>query len=215
MKGSLLCIGAGPGLGYRTALRFAREGYRPILAARSLERLGRMAGEIERETGVGCAVEKTDAANARELAALADKYGKETEILFYNAAILRPQSLPDATDESLERDMAVDLTGALVSVRNILPHMTANGRGTILLTGGGFALAPLPGYLALSVGKAGIRCLCQALFDELKKINIHIATVMIKKAMKEEDGDQRKVAEMFWKIFSQPKDVWSLEEIYE
>jgi hypothetical protein len=41
--------------------------------------------------------------------------------------------------------------------------MTERGSGTILFTGGGFALEPHPEYLSLSIGKAGIRALAHGL----------------------------------------------------
>ncbi|MDE7371382.1 MAG: SDR family NAD(P)-dependent oxidoreductase [Desulfovibrio sp.] len=215
MKGSILCIGVGPGIGFATALRFATEGYSPILAARNEDKLKKFAAEITARTGRDCEVHVVDAASSAQLASLIDKYGEQTEILFYNAAILRPQSISEATDASLENDMAVDLTGALISVRNILPYMKRKGHGSIFLTGGGFAESPAAEYLALSVGKAGLRCLCHALFDELRKCHIQIASILVRKVVEQAQGDPQKIADLFWAMFSRPQQEWSWEEIYE
>ena len=56
----------------------------------------------------------------------------------------------------------VNIGGALVAAQAVAPKMSERGLGTILLTGGGFALQPLPDYLSLSIGKAGIRALAMS-----------------------------------------------------
>ncbi|WP_165078370.1 MULTISPECIES: SDR family NAD(P)-dependent oxidoreductase [unclassified Desulfovibrio] len=214
MKGAILCIGVGPGIGFNTAMRFALEGYTPILAARNTDKLKEFAAAISEKTGRKCQTESMDAGHASSVAALIEKYGSETEILFYNAAILRPQSIFEATDASLENDVAVDLTGAMISIRNILPFMREKGHGSIFLTGGVLALFPSPEYLVLSAGKAGIRSLCQALFDNLRELNIHIGSIQVRKEVQAAERDPQKIAELFWKMFSQPKEKWTWEETY-
>ena len=47
--------------------------------------------------------------------------------------------------------------------------MGERGSGTILLTGGGFSLAPNPEYISLSIGKAGVRAMTLGMFESLKQ----------------------------------------------
>ena len=61
-----LVAGVGDGLGGAIARRFARAGYTTVLVARSLDRLSRIAGEIESAGGRGIAY----AADVREEAAV-------------------------------------------------------------------------------------------------------------------------------------------------
>ena len=57
--------------------------------------------------------------------------------------------------------------------------MEKRGAGTILLTGGAFALSPNAEYLSLSIGKTAIRCMAEALFAQLSAKGIHIATLTV------------------------------------
>lgn len=211
----LFCsIGTGPGIGMQTALRFAKEGYHPLLAARNENRLDSMAREICECTGMDAMTAVLDAADNKQISALMDTYGADIQVLHYDAAVLRPQYIEDATAESLAGDMQVNLTGVLVAVRAVLPYMRQHGGGSILLTGG-FALFPSSEFLTLSIGKAGVRCLCQALFSDLAKENVHIASITVKKIVQAGEGDPERIAGIFWKLHQQPRRAWTWEEIYE
>lgn len=211
----LFCsIGTGPGIGLQTALRFAREGFQPLLAARNAKRLDSMAREIRECTGMDAVIAVLDAADNGQIAALMERWGTEIEVLHYNAAVLRPQCLEDATADSLAEDMQVDIIGALVAVKAVMPHMRQRRSGTILLTGGGFALFPSREFLVLSMAKAGIRCLCQALFPDLAQDNVHIASVLVKKAVEASQGDPERIADVFWNLYQQPRQAWTWEESF-
>lgn len=92
--------------------------------------------------------------------------------------------------------------------------MTDSGAGTILLTGGGFALQPSPDYLSLSIGKAGIRALAQGLFDSLKGKGVHVATVTVAAFVKPGSPAAEKVGELFWSLHAQPQASWTVEAIF-
>jgi NAD(P)-dependent dehydrogenase (short-subunit alcohol dehydrogenase family) len=57
--------------------------------------------------------------------------------------------------------------------------MQARSRGSILFTGGGFALYPSPQAPALSLGKASIRALALILAQELAPAGVRVGTVTI------------------------------------
>ena len=213
MEKIFLSIGTGPGIGLETAVRFAREGWRPVLAARHPERLEEMATAIKQSTGAEAAAYKFDAGAPGQAAALAGRLGG-IGVLHYNAACLRPGRLEELSEQELAQDLQTDLTGALWALKAVLPGMRSRRQGTVLLTGGGLALAPSSGYLTLSVAKAGMRCLCQALFPELAADGVHIATVTVKKAVQAGGADTRAVAELFWKLHSQPRGDWTWEESF-
>ena len=86
--------------------------------------------------------------------------------------------------------------------------MEQRRKGTILLTGGGLALAPSAEYLSLSIGKAGIRCLAQALFPQLSAKGIHIATVTVTTTVNPGSEQATGVAEAFWDLHAEPKGRW-------
>lgn len=90
--------------------------------------------------------------------------------------------------------------GALVAVQAVAPFMFERGEGSILLTGGGFALNPLPEFLSLSIGKAGIRALAQGLFEEFKSKGVHIATVTVSTTVTPGSREAEAVADHFWAL---------------
>ena len=89
--------------------------------------------------------------------------------------------------------------------------MEERRKGTVLLTGGGFALSPNAEYLTLSIGKAGIRCMVEALFPQLAAQGIHIATLTVMRVVSPGSEDAMEAAEAFWKLYSQPEGQWEWE----
>jgi NADP-dependent 3-hydroxy acid dehydrogenase YdfG len=93
-------------------------------------------------------------------------------VLHYNAASMRKATLPDQPLDTFVEDLAVNIGGALVAAQAAAPKMSERGSGSILLTGGGFALEPNPEYLSLGIGKAGIRALAHGLFESFREKSI-------------------------------------------
>ncbi len=213
---NFLSIGTGPGIGYETAARFAREGYRVILSARNLQKLEALATRLK-ETNAQVAIETVDASNATSVTALIQKvehtYG-QIDVLHYNAANLRQSSIEAQPADSFVSDLAVNIGGALAAVQALKPKMEGRGEGAILLTGGGLALYPHPDYLSLSIGKAGIRSLVLGLFETAKEKNLHIATVTVATFVNPDSQEAKDIAEQFWLLHAQPKDSWLSEVVY-
>jgi short-subunit dehydrogenase len=101
----------------------------------------------------------------------------------------------------------------LAAVQAAEPTMTARKAGSVLLTGGGFALHPHPDYLSLSIGKAGIRALAQGLFEPFKDRNVHVATVTVAGFVTNE-SDAAAVGDAFWTLHAQPAGSWEVETVY-
>jgi short-subunit dehydrogenase len=89
---------------------------------------------------------------------------------------MRQATLAEHPRDTFNIDLAINIGGALVAAQSVAPKMSERDAGTILPTGGGFALEPNPEYLSLSIGKAGIRAMAHALFQSLKEKGIHVAT---------------------------------------
>src|SRR3954471_23167125 len=95
----LLLVGAGPGLGSAVARRFAREGYRLTLVARSEATSAALADEL-RTTGAAVAILQADAGDPESLrAALAPLYSAAGApgVVIYNAALMLPDELLTVT----------------------------------------------------------------------------------------------------------------------
>jgi short-subunit dehydrogenase len=216
---TLLVIGSGPGIGYATAERFAREDYRIVLSSRSINKLQAQALRLG---GLGTSVTlvEADAGKPGQIHDLVQRLAAEGPLtLLYNAGVLRydssgkllPLALAEHSAAELQSDMTINLTSALVAVRAAAAAMTARGEGTILLTGGGFGIEPSPDFLPISIGKAGIRAIAKAMFVPLKEAGVHIATVTVGRLVSPGSEDARVIAEAFWTMSSAPKDDWTWE----
>ncbi|SFM97680.1 SDR family oxidoreductase [Methylobacterium pseudosasicola] len=211
-----LIIGAGPGIGLATAERFAREGFRVVLASRDADRTRTLAAGL-RDKGL-VAEERTvdasrDASVAGLVAEVAASFGL-IDVLHYNAAALRNQTVADQPGETFNADLAVNIGGALSAVRAVAPAMAARGAGTILLTGGGFGLEPNPDFLSLSIGKAGIRALALGQFEPFRAQGVHIASVTVVAQIKPGSAEATAVGEHFWRLHAQAPDAWTPEATF-
>jgi NAD(P)-dependent dehydrogenase (short-subunit alcohol dehydrogenase family) len=181
MKPACLIVGAGPGIGQSVALAFARAGYDIALAARSTDKLKSFQPAIEKAGAASRAysADAGDEGSLRQLFASVRKDFGDPDVLVYNPAahgVGKPTALKV---EQVEADFRVNVAGALVCAQEAAPAMRTRGRGTILLTGGGFAYEPAANYTSLSLGKAALRNLTFSLAQELGAHGIHVATVTV------------------------------------
>ena len=213
---TFLSIGAGPGMGFATAERFATEGFQIVLTARNSSNTHQLAEKLKAR-GYSAEAQTLDSSNPEAIVKLVEEVEKRhgsIDVLHYNAAAMRKATLFDQPRDSFVGDLAVNIGGALAAAQAVGSKMEARKSGAILLTGGGFALAPSPDYLSLSIGKAGIRALALALFEPLREKGIHVATVTVATFVSAESKEAEGVAEQFWRLYSQPKETWTAEVQY-
>jgi short-subunit dehydrogenase len=213
---TFLSIGSGPGMGLSTAERFAIEGFQVVLSARNAAKMQELADQL-RAKGHNVEARTVDAGDPSSVASLITDVEKQfgsIDVLHYNAASIRKATIEEQPRGTFVSDLAVNIGGALVAAQAVLPTMSERGSGTILLTGGGFALEPNPEYLSLSIGKAGIRAMAHGLFESLKEKGIHVATVTVAALVSPGSNDAAAVAEHFWQLHNQPKGSWTAELKY-
>lgn len=213
---TFLSIGSGAGIGTATADRFAREGFRLVLTSRSPANLAARAKHLKAK-GYAVEVKAADAGDLASIAALV----QETEarlgaidVLHFNAASMRSATIENQPADTFVQDLTINVGAALVATQAAAAAMLKRGDGAILLTGGGFALAPHPDYLSLSIGKAGIRALTHALFSGFKERGVHIGSVTVGTIVAAESTEAAGVAQAFWELYSQPRSAWSPEVAY-
>lgn len=217
---TILIIGAGPGIGLATAERFAREGFRIVLAARNTDKLKDMSGTLAGH-GADVISEIVEIRDAAAVDGLVSRYAPDIDVLHYNAGVLRYQEgqlrtdpLGDLAVDTIEDDVSVNVTGALAALRAALPAFYDRGSGSILLTGGGLGTAPHPDLLTLSVGKAGIRAMAQGLFEVSRNHGVHVGVVTVAKLVNPSSSEADDVAELFWGLHAQPQREWVWERLY-
>ena len=214
MAGLFLGIGAGPGIGLSTARRFATKGFRVVLAARKVERLEALADDLRRGPNAGVEIASVDCSDSLQVGELVDRYAPDLEVIHYNAAVVRTQSLREQSLASIAEDIEVDIASALVAVKQAAEAMLVLRRGSILLTGGILGVKPVSNLLTLSVGKAGLRCAAEALFPGFAAQGVHIAVLTIGTGIAAGSKNAEAVGDAFWRLHAQARDQWAWEASY-
>ncbi|MEA5449015.1 SDR family NAD(P)-dependent oxidoreductase [Leptolyngbya sp. CCNP1308] len=197
-------VGMGEGNGMAIARRFASEGFTIAMVARNEDKLKGYQSTLQTE-GIISHYYLADAGDEAALTAAFEAIQTQLGtpgVLIYNAAVPRMESVLQTSYDTLVNDFKANVAGAIACVQSILPAMQAEQKGTLLFTGGGFALYPDPNFVSLSLGKAGIRVLASTLHAALKDSPIKVGTVTICGTV---NGDDPKyssalIAEEYWKL---------------
>ncbi|MCX5535121.1 SDR family NAD(P)-dependent oxidoreductase [Streptomyces sp. NBC_00006] len=180
---TIAIIGAGPGLGAAVARRFGREGFSVALISRTKENVEALAAGLSAE-GIearGYTADVQDrSALAGALAAAAEDLGP-IDVLQYSPVPRRDFLRPvlETTADDLGAATEFSILGPAVAVRQVLPAMTEQGRGTILLVNGGSAARPNGNVAGTSVAFAGESAYGQLLHEALAERNIHVGQLII------------------------------------
>lgn len=213
-----IVAGAGPGVGAAVARRFAAGGFRVALIARDAARLAAIAEPIVAAGGAAAAysADLSDHAAVRGvLAAVAAEHGRPTAFV-WNAAVWDETPALSLDPGEFDRQMRLGLTAALTGIQTVAPSMAAGGGGSILLTGGGLALAPQYGTMApaLTAVKSALRGFAHASAPEFAARGLRLGTVTI--AGKVEPGgpfDPDRIAEAFWAMHASDPAV--VEHVFD
>lgn len=214
-QGTAVVVGAGPGIGTAMAVRYARAGYRTVGFARSEASLTALRA-MAAQHGVEVDARAADAADTDALTAALTQVAADhgpVRAALYNAADLSRGRMRDVTAEQLNASLAVNVVGAQTLIQTVRGPMADAGGGTILLTGGGLALAPSPVFAPLSIGKAALRTLAHVAARDLDREGIHLATLTIQ-GFVVEDGPitPARVADALWALHGQQRDAgWDVE----
>lgn len=209
MSRALLIVGAGPGIGEATAERFGREGWTIVLAARSPRTLDPMVSRLIGQ-GVdahGLVIDATDSEAVRAGLRIADRLSGGLSAVLYNAAKVRQQDLFSMTDAEVDSDLAVNVTGGLHVIR-ATAGLFEGRAGTILVTGGGLALAPHADWASLGLGKAALRNVVQGLVPALAERNIRIAMATVAALVAPASAEAAGVADTLWTLATDPDAGW-------
>jgi len=169
--------GAAQGMGLAIARRFVEEGARVVAADINLDSLREGLGELgDKVLPVVCNV--ADSASVAEAVNLAEKHFGRLDILVNNAGVGGLDSFLDTPDESWQRVIGVNLTGAFYCARESARLMVKGGAGgsiinlssTSALTGEG------PNHYCAS--KAGIMGLTRGIARELAGHGIRVNTLV-------------------------------------
>ena len=174
-----LVTGAGRGIGRAVAAAFAREGALVVLAARSTRELASLQRDIEAAGGRALAV-PTDVRQEPAVAALVSRALAESgriDCLVTAAGLAAFGPVADAKTEDWDQLMAVNLRGAFLCCRAVLPAMTAQGRGTIINIGSVVTSRTLPGSGAYTAAKYGLLGFSRVLAEEMRTHGVRVGVL--------------------------------------
>jgi NAD(P)-dependent dehydrogenase (short-subunit alcohol dehydrogenase family) len=218
--------GVGPGLGASLARRFAREGCRVALLARSPEFITELAGELRRKRTKALAI-PTDIGQADQVTEAFGSIRQQlgtVDVLINNASASGPFAQPfiKIPSDSFSRGWRIGVLGAFLCSQAVVPDMLKKGAGCILFTG---ATSSVRGAaITFSSAKFALRGLAQALARELWPKGIHVAHTIIDGVIRDREIglgiDDRTgeplmnpaaIAEAYWVLAEQDRSAWTLE----
>lgn len=169
LSGKIAVItGAGSGIGRATALRFAAEGARLVIGDLRPERSAATVADIRAQGTDAIAVDGDVAEDAyvRSLiTAAVDRFGR-LDVLHNNAAFSISGRVGDITDEDWRTQQRVVLDSVFYGIRAALPHMIAQGGGSIVTTASGAGIGGEYGLGAYAAHKAAVINLTQTVAME-------------------------------------------------
>jgi 3-oxoacyl-[acyl-carrier protein] reductase len=126
-----LVTGGARGIGRATAVRFAREGARVVVADRDRAGAEALAGELG-GGALAIEVDVADAGSAARAVAATLERAERIDVLVNNAGIVRDASLAKTSDEAWGAVIGVNLSGTFHMTRAVAPHLTARASGVVL-----------------------------------------------------------------------------------
>lgn len=173
----VIVTGASRGIGAATALELANRGCKVVLAARSLERIQNLAETICSQQGQALAL-ACNVADDQALDMVVQQtlthFGKVTALI-NNAGVIEPIARLEHTDITQWREaIQINLVGAYLGVRAVLPHFYKQGQGVIVNVSSGAARTPLEGWSAYCSSKAGLAMLTQTISLEAEGRSVNV-----------------------------------------
>ena len=160
-----LVTGATRGIGRRVAERLAEAGATVWVAARSEEALAEVAG------ATGANALPMDLADDASVWSAVDRLREQGDVphIVVNAAgVFSTEPFASESVNAFDLNVDVNLRGAFLLVRAILPDLLERGSGLVMNVGSVAGRRPFAGNAAYSASKYGLRGLHEVLLEELR-----------------------------------------------
>jgi 3-oxoacyl-[acyl-carrier protein] reductase len=172
-----IITGAGSGMGKATAILFAREGARLVVA--DIDDTGGeqtvAAIKADKSEAIFVHTDVSQASQVKKLIEAAiDRFSK-IDILFNNAGIFMKQTPVEEIEESLwDSIYSVNVKGIFHGAKFVVPEMKKAGGGVIINTASMAGQRPGPLHSAYSSSKGAVITLTEALASELVPYKIRV-----------------------------------------
>lgn len=210
-----LVTGGGSGIGLAITEKFVRHGIRTIIIGRSQDKLD-AAQKALGENCIPVCFDLTELAGVPALVQqLVDRYGS-IDVLVNNAGINQKKDFTDVTDADFQNILLTNVTAVFTISREVVKHMIARGRGSIINISSMASQYGIPKVIAYTASKSAIEGMTKAMAVELspKGIRVNciapgfIATDMSAKAL---NGDQERMQKVLSRTpmggLGEPSDI--------
>ena len=160
-----LITGGTSGIGSATAARFVSEGAAVAITGRNTERGEQVAEGIVAKGGNAFFI-CSDARVAEQcrdaVEQTLERFGK-IDILFNNAGVFHPRTIPECSEEEWDETIDSSLKGAFLMSKYTLPSMIAQGSGSIIHTSSGWGILGGDHAAAYCAAKGGLIIMAKAM----------------------------------------------------
>jgi NAD(P)-dependent dehydrogenase (short-subunit alcohol dehydrogenase family) len=160
-----LITGGTSGIGSATAVRFACEGAAVAITGRNTERGDQVVQAIVANGGEALFI-RSDVRMADQcrlaVEQTLERFGK-IDVLFNNAGVFYPRTVPECTEEEWDETLDSSLKGAFLMSKYVLPSMIERGSGSIIHTSSGWGIQGGDKAAAYCAAKGGLVVMAKAM----------------------------------------------------
>lgn len=160
-----IVTGAASGIGEVTAMLFAQEGAKVVVADINDDKGRALVRRIKEEGGEGIFFH-TDVSNEGQVKqmveAVVKTYGT-VDVLFNNAGVSVTREIHETTESEWDLLIGVDLKGVFLCSKHVIPIMMDHGGGSILSNSSAVSITAEPGLAAYGAAKGGINALTRGM----------------------------------------------------
>lgn len=226
MAHTAVVAGVGPGTGESIVRKFAAEGCKVAMLARSANYLKDLEDSLVSEGREVLAIptDLTREQDVKNAFKTVQKQLDPVDILVNHASYAGWKGLLDLTSEEYERVWRVGAFGGFLCSQLAVKDMLDRGGGTVIFTGATSGIRGAAGSLAFASAKFAVRGMAQSMAREFGPKGIHVAFVVIdgqidtervRKMMPDRSDetflDPDAIAENYWHLVNQDRSTWTLE----